>query len=307
MISRDYISNYFSKLQQQICAGLEKADGKAIFNADHWERTDGGGGVTRIIQNGAIIEKGGVAYSKVYGPITKNMQVHFDVPEDTQFFATGVSLVIHPSSPYVPIVHMNVRYFELSDGQSWFGGGIDLTPIYIDVDQAFSFHKSLKNICDEYHPLFYMKFKNWADDYFYLKHRSESRGVGGIFFDHLTPGCFGQSKDQLFHFVKAVGENFIPIYTKIMYENKGKTYGFKQKNWQALRRGRYVEFNLIYDRGTRFGLDSGGRTESILMSLPTTASWLYDFKVEPHSPEAETTELLQQKNDWINMQKLECV
>lgn len=299
MKNREQIASYFEELQQHICADLELADGGARFNADTWKRAEGGGGCTKILENGQIIEKGGVAFSKVYGPMNKAMLDQLEMPDGSAFFATGVSIVIHPHSPMVPIIHMNVRYFELSNGQCWFGGGIDLSPHYIDLAQAYNFHSALKHICDKYHILFYAKFKNWADEYFFIKHRHESRGIGGIFFDHLQPGDFGFTKDRLFDFVKELGESFAPIYTELMFKNAAKPYGDTQKQWQNLRRGRYVEFNLLYDRGTKFGLESGGRTESILMSLPQTANWQYNFVPEPGSAEAQTLSLLQQKHNWL--------
>ncbi|MEI2674977.1 MAG: oxygen-dependent coproporphyrinogen oxidase [Chitinophagaceae bacterium] len=216
------------------------------------------------------------------------------------FFATGVSIVMHPFSPLVPIIHMNVRYFEVSSGEQWFGGGIDLTPIYVDPAQAQYFHQQIKHTCDLHDHTYYETFKKWADDYFFIKHRNETRGVGGVFFDRL-----GATADislyQRFEFVKDIGNIFAPIYTKFMEENKDISYGKGEKQFQAIRRGRYVEFNLVYDKGTKFGLDTDGRTESILMSMPPDANWLYNYQPLPGSKEAATLAYLRKDVDWIGV------
>jgi coproporphyrinogen III oxidase len=296
LLDREMISSAFMALQDKICLALEQADGHAKFLEDAWSREQGGGGRTRVISQGNVFEKGGVNYSAVYGPTPPTILKALDLPE-ADFYATGVSIVIHPNNPLVPIIHMNVRYFEMSDGTWWFGGGIDLTPHYIvDADAAF-FHKALKSTCDKHNPAFYTEFKKWADEYFFIPHRKETRGIGGIFFDRLDAKC-GMSKEQLFDFVLDVGETFAPVYTKLVAQTKGQNYTESQKKWQLLRRGRYVEFNLVYDKGTRFGLDTDGRTESILMSLPEMASWVYNFKPEAGSEEEKTLGLLMKGVEW---------
>jgi coproporphyrinogen III oxidase len=205
---------------------------------------------------------------------------------------------MHPHNPHVPIIHMNICYFEMSDGTYWFGGGIDLTPHYIVDEDARFFHESLKETCDAHHTEYYPKYKKWADDYFYIPHREETRGIGGIFFDRLKEGE-GKTKEQCFEFVKSVGETFAPIYTYLMSKNKNKPFIDTQKNWQLLRRGRYVEFNLVYDQGTKFGLETAGRIESILMSLPKYASWQYDIKPQAKSQEAYTLSKLKKEINWL--------
>ncbi len=293
------IANWFQALQDRICKGLEYADGKAIFKEDKWEREGGGGGRTRVIQNGNIFEKGGVNFSAVHGILEGAAAVAILQSKTAQpFFASGVSIVIHPRSPMVPIIHMNVRYFEAGN-QQWFGGGIDLTPIYIVEGDARYFHIELKKVCDLFSPYYYPDFKKWADDYFYIKHRNETRGIGGIFFDKLVQNET-TSIENIFEFVKAVGNIFLPIYSNIVRINKDKKFTEKEKDWQLLRRGRYVEFNLVNDSGTKFGLETNGRTESILMSLPPQASWAYDFIPENKSEEEKTLAFLKKGIDWKN-------
>jgi coproporphyrinogen III oxidase len=298
------IESYFKDLQDRICAAIETTDGGASFHEDLWQHHSGGGGRTRLIQNGNVIEKGGVNFSSVKGEVHPRLRAQMNLGEDAshQFTATGVSIVMHPRNPHVPIIHMNVRYFELDNGTCWFGGGIDLTPHYVVEEDAHTFHQTLKAACDKHHPEFYPKFKNWADDYFFIQHRNETRGVGGIFFDYLRPDETGNgqglSKTQLFEFVKEVGENFAPVYTALMRKYAEKPFTEDQKQWQYLRRGRYVEFNLVWDRGTKFGLETNGRTESILMSLPPQANWEYNFIPEPGSAEAETLGWLRKGVDW---------
>jgi coproporphyrinogen III oxidase len=217
--------------------------------------------------------------------------------EATRFFATGVSIVMHPFSPMVPIIHMNIRYFETDAGDSWFGGGIDLTPIYVNDDQAKFFHAKMKDVCDRYSPECYSRFKNWADDYFFISHRNETRGIGGIFFDYLRPSEL-LSKEETFRFVANVGRTFLMAYLPIVSSNKVLPFSDQNKQWQLMRRGRYVEFNLVYDRGTRFGLETGGRIESILMSLPEHASWIYNHIPGEGSPEAITQSKLVKGIQW---------
>ena len=301
MLSKETIASKFKLLQTQICTSLEEADGKGKFLKDNWERAEGGGGLTRIIQNGHVIEKGGVNFSEVYGPVPELLKKEKELVAD-EFYATGVSIVMHPHNPFVPIIHMNVRYFELSDGTSWFGGGIDLTPHYIEANMAAFFHQELKQVCDKHSKAYYPKFKEWADNYFYIPHRNETRGVGGVFFDGLKEDK-DYNKEDRFNFVMELGNSFAPLYVKFMTENKALPFNDDHKRWQLLRRGRYVEFNLVYDRGTRFGLLTNGRVESILMSLPDTASWQYDYNPTKGSKESLTLSLLKKGIDWTNFEK----
>jgi len=303
---KETIENWFKTLQDDICGELEIADGKGKFESDVWQRPGGGGGISRILQHGEVIEKGGVNFSAVWGDAPAHILHSLDLKDtEAQFFATGVSIVIHPHNPWVPIVHMNVRYFEIvpADKQSaaknwWFGGGIDLTPHYIIKEDAQFFHHALKKTCDQHHAEYYPKFKQWADDYFFLKHRKETRGVGGIFFDYLKD-TDGFTKQDRFTFVQDVGRTFAPVYTALMQRNKEKTFTEDNKNWQMLRRGRYVEFNLVWDRGTKFGLETDGRTESILMSLPPIAHWQYNHQPGINSAEEQTLALLKKGINWI--------
>lgn len=297
-MNKNQIAEAFQSLQDHICRRVEEIDGVSQFQEDKWQRPEGGGGRTRIIKGDGIIEKGGVNFSEVHGDVTDMMRRNTEITADA-FFATGVSIVLHPHNPHIPIIHMNVRYFELSDGKYWFGGGIDLTPHYIVKEQARSFHEGLKAVCDRYDDSFYPKFKVWADDYFYLPHRDETRGVGGIFFDHIKESET-LSKDQLFQFCKDLGEAFPELYEQQVNKGKDLSYGERELDWRNTRRGRYVEFNLVHDRGTKFGLVSGGRTESILMSLPAHAQWEYCKPIENGSAEETTLKLLSKNIDWIN-------
>lgn len=296
MSRKEDIADWFRYLQDKICHGLEEADEKGKFKEDLWEREAGGGGRSRILGQGNIIEKGGVNFSAVHGHTPLKISTALGL-EASDFFATGVSVVIHPFSPMVPIIHMNVRYFEMSNGQSWFGGGIDLTPHYVVEEDAKFFHENLKKACNKHSPAYYDEYKKWADDYFFIKHRKETRGIGGIFFDRLSPGQ-GKDKAALFGFVQEVALSFLPIYLQLVQKNKSLPFGEKEKHWQMMRRGRYVEFNLVLDKGTKFGLDTDGRTESILMSLPPQANWLYDYHPEPGSKEAETLQYLRKGIHW---------
>jgi coproporphyrinogen III oxidase len=298
MLSKENIAEYFKTLQDNICQAIETTDGKAKFQEDNWQHHSGGGGRTRVMTNGNIIEKGGVNFSVVTGETSEALQKQLKLTEKANYFATGVSIVQHPVSPMVPIIHMNVRYFEMSNGISWFGGGIDLTPHYVVDDDARWFHQQLKNVCDKHGVDTYKKYKEWADNYFYIPHRQETRGVGGIFFDYLKSQDMAE-KERTFDFVKSVGESFAPIYTHLMAKNTQIPYQENEKKWQMLRRGRYVEFNLVWDRGTKFGLETNGRTESILMSLPPVANWEYDFKPQANSLEERTLSLLKKGIDWV--------
>lgn len=298
MQKKEEIENRFKELQDSICSSLESLDGVARFVEDAWVRQAGGGGRTRVISHGDLIEKGGVNFSAVHGNTPEKILTKLNLSK-ADFYATGVSIVLHPKNPWVPIIHMNVRYFEMSNGTYWFGGGIDLTPHYIlPADGAF-IHSQLKKVCDESHPAFYPRFKKWADDYFFLKHRKETRGVGGIFFDQLNAEKENLPFDTLWHFVQAVGQAFIPIYTHYVEKYRQKPFTAAEQKWQQLRRGRYVEFNLVWDKGTKFGLDTDGRTESILISMPPTSSWEYNHQPTAGSPEAETLKWLKKDIDWL--------
>lgn len=297
-MTKENIAQLFQELQSDIIVALEKTDGSGFFISDNWVRAEGGGGKTCVMQNGNIIEKGGVNFSAVFGPLSDEVSTMMQVaPGD--FFATGISIVIHPHNPFVPIIHMNVRYFEMSSGEYWFGGGIDLTPHYIQENQAQTFHKHLKDVCDKHHPEFYTQYKEWADRYFFIPHRNETRGIGGIFFDRLNEKSVGKSKGEIHAFVMDIGRSFAPIYAQFMRDNFNKPFSEQNKRWQLLRRGRYVEFNLVYDKGTRFGLETGGRIESILMSLPQLASWEYAVEFDEESAEAHTLNLLKKGVDWV--------
>lgn len=290
------IQTWLQSLQDKICIELENVDGKSRFRQDSWERKEGGGGRTRVIENGNVISKGGVNFSAVFGKTPENILQALKLsPSD--FFATGISIVLHPRNPWVPIIHMNLRYFEMSDGTRWFGGGIDLTPHYIIPDDARFFHQKLKEVCDKHDPTYYNKFKNWADEYFFIKHRNETRGIGGVFFDRLTGT--DSEMEQFFEFIKDCGNIFAPTYIELIHRNNNKSYNDHELLWQSLRRGRYVEFNLVYDKGTKFGLDTDGRIESILMSLPPVAEWKYDFKPTPDSQEADTLRFLTKGINWV--------
>jgi coproporphyrinogen III oxidase len=297
MIDSKLIQERYRALQLHICDALEAIDGKAKFQEDAWEREDGGGGFTRTITNGNVLEKGGVAFSAVHGPVSEAMKKQLGM-EGNSFFASGVSIVLHPLHPRHPIIHMNVRYFELDNGTYWFGGGIDLTPHYVDETAARLFHKGLKATCDKFNPDFYTKFKPWADTYFHLPHRGESRGIGGIFFDHLDEKC-GLTKEQIFEFCIALGELFPILYGQQVELAEITEPTENELAWQSVRRGRYVEFNLLHDRGTKFGIYSGGRTESILMSMPPMAKWEYNYVPKTDSEEEKTLTILRSTIDWV--------
>jgi coproporphyrinogen III oxidase len=299
-MNKEYISSVYKSLQAEICNGLEILDGNAKFQSDLWDRHEGGGGRTNTLTNGSLIEKGGVAFSAVHGPVSEAMKLQLGMSEG-DFFATGISIVLHPKNPHVPIIHMNVRYFELNDGTYWFGGGIDLTPHYVVKEQAVLFHQKLKDICDEFNPDFYSKHKVWADEYFYIPHRGESRGVGGIFFDHLSANNSSLTKEDIFGYCTKLASSFVSIYSEQVSFGREKIVSEKELAWQKLRRGRYVEFNLVNDRGTKFGLYSGGRTESILMSMPPIANWQYNYQPEIGSREEETLNVLKSKIDWLGI------
>ncbi|OOG77922.1 oxygen-dependent coproporphyrinogen oxidase [Algoriphagus sp. A40] len=295
------IAEIYRQMQDHICGGLEQGDGQGKFMEDQWDREDGGGGRTRTFQNGAIIEKGGVAFSEVYGPTPEKILQKLGL-EKSDFFATGISIVLHPFSPMVPIIHMNIRYFEMENGIHWFGGGIDLTPHYVDPQDAKYFHKEVKNVCDQFDPEYYPKFKAWADDYFFVKHRDETRGIGGIFYDRLTAKS-DEHFQQILDFSLEIGRLFPRIYTYFMEKNSKIPFGPEEKAWQNHRRGRYVEFNLVWDSGTKFGLDTNGRTESILMSMPPQAEWTYMHQPKPGSAEEFTLNHLKKDIDWLTFEE----
>ncbi|SHM15314.1 oxygen-dependent coproporphyrinogen oxidase [Hymenobacter psychrotolerans] len=294
---RDTVAEWMRQFQDWLCQQLEAADGLGRFQEDAWQHHGGGGGRSRVLTQGNIIEKGGVNFSAVQGTMSEQSARVLLMP-NPEYFATGVSVVQHPRSPMVPISHMNVRYFEAGNGEAWFGGGLDLTPIYVDEQQARWFHEQIADACAPHNPTYYARFKQWADDYFYLTHRQETRGIGGIFFDRLTVGKDGD-RDALFAFVRAVGEVYGRTYCELLRQNASLPYTEQQKQWQLVRRGRYAEFNLAIDRGTRFGLETGGRTESILMSLPPQAEWHYNLTPAPGSAEATTQAWLRKGVDWL--------
>ncbi|UKJ06343.1 oxygen-dependent coproporphyrinogen oxidase [Solitalea lacus] len=299
MLTKEHIADWFRGLQDDICRKLEAADGSGKFLEENWVRAEGGGGRSRVLQNGSVLEKGGVMFSAVHGELPEPVQKSFKLEQKTTFFATGVSIVIHPNHPLVPIIHMNVRYFETPEADlKWFGGGIDLTPHYVNEEQAKFFHQSLKNTCDQFNEHYYEQFKRWADDYFFIKHRNETRGVGGIFFDRLGESEHFTMNDR-WEFVKAVGETFTKVYVPLIEQNRIKEFTPEHKNWQYLRRSRYVEFNLCYDAGTKFGLETNGRIESILMSMPPQANWAYNYQPSPGTEEAKTLELLKKGVNWV--------
>lgn len=299
---KDQFFSYIQDLQDRICTGLEAVDGAATFQQDLWERPEGGGGRTRVIENGAVFEKGGVNISGVHGKLPESMKAYLKV-EDEDFFACGLSLVIHPKNPMVPTTHANWRYFELYDKQgnitkSWFGGGQDLTPYYLFEEDATHFHKVCKTACDKHSKEFYHTFKKRCDEYFWNSHRAEARGVGGLFFDYLAPKEDFSEKDW-YNFVTEVGDSFLEAYLPIVNKRKELSYSEAQRDWQEIRRGRYVEFNLVHDKGTLFGLKTNGRIESILMSLPSHVQWRYDHQPEEGSEEAKLVEVLMHPKEWI--------
>lgn len=291
----DEIQAGFREVQDHICNFLSAQDG-VRYTEDRWDYAKGtGGGVTRVWERATTIEKGGVNFSGIHGAsLPESAATQFKLPDGTPFFATGVSLVIHPWNPHIPTIHMNIRYFEAGD-LWWFGGGIDVTPYYAVRDQVIAFHKAVRKVCEESGED-YAIHKKACDEYFFLKHRGETRGIGGIFYDHLNT-----SKEKNFDFCVRLGKAFTDLYRPFIEANRGRKHTAEQREFQLYRRGRYVEFNLVYDRGTLFGLQSQGRTESILMSLPAEAHWKYDWHPEPGTPEAELTEVYLRPRDWANM------
>lgn len=298
------------KIQRDFCRALENEENpKYKFHVDRWTRSEGGGGITCVLQDGHTFEKAGVNISVVHGKIPPQAVAQMNargknLPEGTSmpFFACGVSSVVHPRNPNIPTIHFNYRYFEVVESEEtnrkrwWFGGGTDLTPYYLDEDNIRHFHRTLKRVCDKHNDKFYSKFKKWCDDYFLIKHRGITRGVGGIFFDDLD----SPDREKCFNFVKDCAEAVVPSYLPMVQKHRESPYGFKERQWQLIRRGHYAEFNLVYDRGTKFGLYTpGARYESILMSLPLTCKWEYMHKVPNGSKEAKLTEILKNPKEWI--------
>ncbi|MBE7652862.1 oxygen-dependent coproporphyrinogen oxidase [Tenacibaculum finnmarkense] len=299
---KDQFYAYIQELQDSITSKLEQVDGSAKFQEDNWKRAEGGGGRTRVIENGAIFEKGGVNISKVFGELPEALRKQFGV-ENGDFFACGLSLVLHPKNPLVPTVHANWRYFEMYDEKGnivtqWFGGGQDLTPYYLFEQDATHFHSVCKTACDKHHPGFYPKFKQTCDTYFWNTHREEARGIGGLFFDYLKETPEFSIADR-YNFVTQIGNSFLESYVPIVEKRKDIIYNKQQKDWQEVRRGRYVEFNLVHDRGTLFGLKTNGRIESILMSLPPVVQWKYNHHPEQGSEEAKLLAVLATPKNWV--------
>lgn len=307
------MEQFVKEQQQEIVRALEKADGTE-FRQDEWQRPQGGGGITCVLQDGKVFEKAGVGVSVVYGTLPKpailkmrsnhkNIVQGTDIPDSLEFFAAGLSLIVHPRNPMAPTVHLNYRYFETArpDGSPsawWFGGGSDLTPSYLFDEDAIHFHESLKAVCDSHNKTYYSKFKKWCDEYFYNKHRGECRGVGGIFFDDLDDTV--ADKEETFAFIQDALKSFLPSYLPIVEKRKDMKFTPEEKEWQQIRRGKYVEFNLVHDRGTAFGLTTpGARVESILMSLPLTASWKYMHEPEPNSREERLVDVLKNPREWV--------
>jgi coproporphyrinogen III oxidase len=300
-INIEAVRDYLSGLQTKICTEIESCDGQQKFLVDNWERASGGGGRTRVLHNGAVFEQAGVNFSEVYGDnLPASATAHRPELAGRNFRAMGVSLVLHPHNPYIPTSHANVRFFSAekpgTDPVWWFGGGFDLTPYYGNREDCRHWHLTAKKACDPFGQDTYAKYKTWCDEYFYLKHRAEPRGIGGLFFDDLNEPDF----ETAFALMRSVGDHYLPAYTPIVEKRKNHPYGEAERNFQLYRRGRYVEFNLVYDRGTLFGLQSGGRTESILMSLPPAVNWRYNYQPEPATPEAELYDYYLKPKDWIN-------
>ncbi|MDA7798718.1 oxygen-dependent coproporphyrinogen oxidase [Flavobacteriaceae bacterium] len=299
---KDQFYKHIENLQDSITSKIEEVDGLAKFKEDIWQRQEGGGGRTRVIENGAIFEKGGVNISAVHGELPEVLRKQFNADEGT-FFACGLSLVLHPINPMIPTVHANWRYFEMYDTTGkmvtqWFGGGQDLTPYYLFDEDAIHFHTVCKNVCDSYSPDFYSTFKKNCDDYFWNAHREEARGVGGLFFDYLKATNSFTILDR-YNFVTAVGASFLESYLPIVKKRKDIPFTISQKDWQEIRRGRYVEFNLVHDRGTLFGLKTNGRIESILMSLPPVVQWKYNHHPEKESEEERLIAVLTNPKEWV--------
>lgn len=296
----DAVKTYLLDLQEKICRALEVEDGNARFREDLWERAEGGGGRSRVLADGAVFEQAGVNFSHVFGKnLPPSATAHRPELAGRAFQAMGVSLVVHPRNPFVPTSHCNVRFLLAEKAGAeplwWFGGGFDLTPYYGYDEDCVHWHRTAKAACDPFGADYYPRFKKWCDEYFFIKHRNEPRGVGGLFFDDLNEKDFA----HCFGLMRSVGDHFLPAYQPIVQKRKQTPHGEQERDFQLYRRGRYVEFNLVYDRGTLFGLQSGGRTESILMSLPPLVKWRYDWKPKPDSAEAALVERFLKPKDWI--------
>lgn len=299
---KEQFQAYIKHLQDSICKTLESIDGKATFKEDLWDRPEGGGGRTRVIENGNVFEKGGVNISSVFGKLPEQLQKTLNVSQG-DFFACGLSLVLHPKNPMVPTVHANWRYFEMYDEHGnivtqWFGGGQDLTPYYLFDEDAIHFHNVCKEACDKHDETFYPQYKKRCDEYFYNAHRNEGRGIGGLFFDYLKK-TDSISLQERYDFVTEIGNSFLNSYVPIVEKRKKLSYSSEQRDWQEVRRGRYVEFNLVHDKGTLFGLKTNGRIESILMSLPPKVQWHYNHSPEKGSEEERLIQVLQQPKNWV--------
>ncbi|NRA41373.1 MAG: oxygen-dependent coproporphyrinogen oxidase [Pseudomonadales bacterium] len=299
-VNIDHVKTYLLSLQQSICQQLQSFDGAAQFETDQWDRPEGGGGISRVIRNGRIFEKGGVNFSHVFGEdMPASATAHRPELAGRSFQAMGVSLVMHPDNPKIPTAHANVRFFiaEKPDAEPvwWFGGGYDLTPYYLYEEDAKHWHQTAKQACEPFGAEYYPRYKQWCDEYFFLKHRQEARGLGGLFFDDFNDLGFEQS----FAFMQSVGNSFVKAYMPIVERRQNQAFSEAHKQYQLYRRGRYVEFNLVFDRGTLFGLQSGGRTESILMSLPPTVKWDYQWQVAENSEEAKLLAALQTPREWV--------
>jgi coproporphyrinogen III oxidase len=299
---KEQFYNYIKQLQDTITQSLEQLDGSATFQEDIWKRPEGGGGRTRVIEDGNVFEKGGVNISAVHGALPQSMQTYFGVA-DADFFACGLSLVLHPTNPMVPTVHANWRYFEMYDKNGsivdqWFGGGQDLTPYYLFEEDVIHFHSICKKACDAHDQEFYSTYKQKCDSYFWNAHRNEARGVGGLFFDYCK-ATEDKTMNDWYNFVTSVGDSFLQAYIPIVERRKNLPFSAAQREWQEIRRGRYVEFNLVHDKGTLFGLKTNGRIESILMSLPPHVQWRYDHHPNPGSPEEKLIKVLQEPKNWM--------
>jgi len=299
MMNSESVRDYMIGLQNRIVAELERIDGRG-FRSDRWERSEGGGGESRIIEDGGVFERGGVNFSRVRGErLPPSASASRPELAGRSFEAMGVSLVLHPRNPFAPTVHMNVRFLLATQAQSepvwWFGGGMDMTPYYGFEEDARHFHSICRKALEAFGPDHYPRFKRWCDEYFFLKHRGEPRGIGGIFFDDLSERSF----DFCFDLTRSVGDHFLPAYVPVLERRQALPYGERERDFQAYRRGRYVEFNLVYDRGTLFGLQSGGRAESILMSLPPLVKWRYDWKPSPSSEEDRLYREFLRPRDWL--------
>lgn len=293
-MDRQVVEQVYRSIQDGFCESIEEVDGQSVFRSDRWERPGGGGGLTRILSGPGEVEKAAVNFSAVEGETPERLSERLAM-RSSRFYATGVSIIVHPSNPHAPTFHANVRYFETDVGQAWFGGGADLTPYYLYEEDASHFHGVMKEICDAHEVADYAKWKKTCDEYFYLPHRGEARGVGGLFFDHLTEGL-----NEVWSFQEELGRRLTESYVPILERRVSTPFGVREREWHEIRRGRYAEFNLVWDRGTRFGLETSGRVESILASLPPRARWVYAHEPSPGSAEAELLEMVRSEpRNWV--------